>query len=165
MPDVRLDPVTKPFDVTFTPPGSKSLTNRALVMAALADGVCELRNVLFADDTHVMLDSLMKLGFRVIVDREAKSVRVHGNGGRISAEAAQLFIGNSGTSVRFLTAMCTLGNGVFELDGIARMRQRPIGPLVSMLRNLCKINQSTRRTLRVEETKAVREYGRSDRCH
>jgi 3-phosphoshikimate 1-carboxyvinyltransferase len=136
MPDVRLDPITKPFDIRFTPPGSKSLTNRALVMAALADGVSELRNVLFADDTLVMLDSLSRLGFRTIIDRDAKTVHVHGNGGRIPATSADLFVGNSGTTVRFLTALCTLGKGVYTLDGIARMRQRPIGPLVSMLRNL-----------------------------
>ena len=136
MPDVRLEPITKPFDVRFTPPGSKSLTNRAMVMAALADGVCELRNVLFADDTLVMLDSLAKLGFRTVIDRENKTVHVHGNGGRIPSSSADCFVGNSGTTVRFLTALCTLGKGVYSLDGIARMRQRPIGPLVTMLRNL-----------------------------
>lgn len=136
MPDVRLDPISKPFDVRFTPPGSKSLTNRALVMAALAEGVSELRNVLFADDTLVMLDSLSRLGFRTLIDREAKTVHVHGNGGRIPASSADLFVGNSGTTVRFLTALCTLGKGVYTLDGIARMRQRPIGPLVAMLKNL-----------------------------
>ena len=136
MPDERLQPLNRPFDVSITPPGSKSLTNRALVLAALADGVCELRNVLFADDTHVMIDSLMRLGFRVMVDRSAKSIRVHGTAGRIPADHAELFVGNSGTTVRFLTALCTLGKGVYSLDGIARMRQRPIGPLVMMLRNL-----------------------------
>ena len=136
MPDVALDPIARPFDLTFTPPGSKSLTNRALAMAALADGTCELRNVLFADDTHVMLDSLGRLGFRVEVDRSSKTIRVHGAGGRIPRGEAELFVGNSGTTVRFLTALCTLGKGEYQLDGIARMRQRPIGPLVEMLRNL-----------------------------
>ncbi len=136
MSDVRLEPILKPFDIRFTPPGSKSLTNRALVMAALADGVSELRNVLFADDTLVMLDSLAKLGFRTIIDREAKTVHVHGNGGRIPNSSAECFVGNSGTTVRFLTALCTLGKGIYSLDGVARMRQRPIGALLSMLRNL-----------------------------
>jgi 3-phosphoshikimate 1-carboxyvinyltransferase len=136
MSDVRLEPISAPFDVTFTPPGSKSLTNRALVMAALADGTCELRNVLFADDTHVMIDSLGRLGFRVEVDRATNTVHVHGAGGRIPRGEAELFVGNSGTTVRFLTALCTLGNGEYSLDGIARMRERPIGPLVEMLRNL-----------------------------
>lgn len=136
MPDVRLDPVTKPFDLTFTPPGSKSLTNRALAMAAIADGTCELRNVLFADDTHVMIDSLGRLGVRVDVDRESKTLHVHGTTGRIPRDRAELFVGNSGTSTRFLTALCTLGRGEYQLDGIARMRERPIGPLVEMLRNL-----------------------------
>lgn len=136
MPDVRIDPVAKRFDLTFTPPGSKSLTNRALVLAALADGTCELRNVLFADDTHVMLDSLGRLGFKIDIDRVSKTVHVHGAGGRILRSSAELFVGNSGTTVRFLTALCTLGQGEYELDGIARMRERPIGPLLEMLKNL-----------------------------
>lgn len=134
--DITLDPIAKPFDVTFTPPGSKSLTNRALPMAALSDGVCTLTNVLFADDTHVMLESLTRLGFRLIIDRQAHSVTVHGTGGRIPNHSAELFVGNSGTTIRFLTALCTLGKGEYTLDGIARMRQRPIGPLVAMLKNL-----------------------------
>lgn len=136
MPDVRLEPITRPFDIRFTPPGSKSLTNRALVMSALAEGVCELRNVLFADDTLVMLESLGRLGFRTDIQRETRTVHVHGTGGRIPASSAECFVGNSGTTIRFLTALCTLGKGSYSLDGIARMRQRPIGPLVTMLRNL-----------------------------
>jgi 3-phosphoshikimate 1-carboxyvinyltransferase len=136
MPDVRLDPVTAPFTATFTPPGSKSLTNRALVLAALAEGTSELSNVLFADDTHVMLEGLTQLGFRLDIDRDAHTVRVHGRGGKIDRDSAELFCGNSGTTIRFLTAMCALGNGRFTLDGVGRMRERPIRGLVDMLKNL-----------------------------
>ncbi len=136
MSDVRLDPISKPFSATFSPPGSKSLTNRALVMAALADGVCELSNVLFADDTHVMLESLKQLGFELDIDQAARTVRVHGLGGNIARDHAELFCGNSGTTIRFLTALCSLGHGQFTLDGVERMRQRPIGALVGMLKNL-----------------------------
>jgi 3-phosphoshikimate 1-carboxyvinyltransferase len=136
MPDVRLDPVTAPFTATFTPPGSKSLTNRALVLAALAEGTSELSNVLFADDTHVMLEGLTQLGFRLDIDRDARTVRVHGRGGKIDRDSAELFCGNSGTTIRFLTAMCSLGNGRFTLDGVGRMRERPIRGLVDMLKNL-----------------------------
>jgi 3-phosphoshikimate 1-carboxyvinyltransferase len=136
MSDVVLEPIDRPIHADFTPPGSKSLTNRALVVAALADGVCDLRNVLFADDTHVMIDSLQKLGFRVIVDREARSIRVHGTGGRVPNQQAELFVGNSGTTIRFLTALVSLGRGTYSLDGVARMRERPIGPLADMLRGL-----------------------------
>ena len=69
MSDILLEPISKPFNVTLAPPGSKSLTNRALVLAALAEGTCELSNVLFADDTLVMLDCLSRLGFDVKIDR------------------------------------------------------------------------------------------------
>jgi 3-phosphoshikimate 1-carboxyvinyltransferase len=136
MTDLLMQPISKPFDATVTPPGSKSLTNRALVLAALADGVSALTNVLFADDTLVMLDGLGKLGFVLHVDRANHAVRVHGRGGRIDRAAAELFCGNSGTTLRFLTAFCALGRGSFNLDGIARMRQRPIRELVDLLKNL-----------------------------
>ncbi|MEA2710386.1 MAG: 3-phosphoshikimate 1-carboxyvinyltransferase [Phycisphaerales bacterium] len=136
MPDIRIDTLDKPFTATFSPPGSKSLTNRALVLAALADGTCDLSNVLFADDTHVMLEGLMKLGFHLVIDHDARTVRVSGRGGHIDRREAEIFCGNSGTTIRFLTALCALGDGTFILDGIARMRQRPIGALTGMLKNL-----------------------------
>jgi 3-phosphoshikimate 1-carboxyvinyltransferase len=136
MPDIRIDTLDKPVTATFSPPGSKSLTNRALILAALADGTCDLSNVLFADDTHVMLEGLMKLGFHLVIDHEARTVRVSGRGGHIDRSEAEIFCGNSGTTIRFLTALCALGNGHFVLDGIARMRQRPIGALTGMLKNL-----------------------------
>jgi 3-phosphoshikimate 1-carboxyvinyltransferase len=136
MPDVRLDILDKPFTATFAPPGSNSLTNRALVLAALADGICDLSNVLFADDTHVMLEGLTKLGFYLVIDHDARTVRVHGRGGKIDRSSAEIFCGNSGTTIRFLTALCSLGTGQFILDGVPRMRERPIGALVTMLKNL-----------------------------
>jgi len=136
MSDLTLDPVQRPFAATVTPPGSKSLTNRALVLAALAEGVSTLSNLLFADDTQVMLDGLGRLGFRLDVDRAAARVRVHGGGGKITAASAEIFCGNSGTTIRFLTALCGLGRGEFTLDGVPRMRQRPIGELLDKLRNL-----------------------------
>jgi 3-phosphoshikimate 1-carboxyvinyltransferase len=136
MSDVRIDPVGKPFAATITPPGSKSLTNRALVLAALADGTCDVSNVLFADDTDVMLESLARLSFRLTIDRDAGTVHVHGRGGRIDSDAAELFCANSGTTIRFLTALCALGHGRFTLDGVARMRQRPIGALTGLLKTL-----------------------------
>jgi 3-phosphoshikimate 1-carboxyvinyltransferase len=138
--DLTIVPLTAPFRAAMTPPGSKSLTNRALVLAALADGVSTLGNVLFADDTLVMLDGLGRLGFDLAVDQSTQTVRLTGRGGSIPAAAADLFCGNSGTTIRFLTALCALGGGGrdarYTLDGIPRMRQRPIGQLVDMLRNL-----------------------------
>jgi 3-phosphoshikimate 1-carboxyvinyltransferase len=136
MSDVAVEPITGPFSATLTPPGSKSLTNRALVLSALGDGVSTLSNVLFADDTLVMLECLARLGFDVKIDRAAFGVSVGGQGGRIPREHAELFCGNSGTTIRFLTALCALGHGIYNLDGIPRMRQRPIGQLVDLLKNL-----------------------------
>jgi 3-phosphoshikimate 1-carboxyvinyltransferase len=133
MSDVTLEPIRRPFAATITPPGSKSLTNRALVLAALASGACDVSNILVADDTQVMLEGLTQLDFRVEIDREAGTARMHGRGGRIDAEAAEIFCGNSGTTIRFLTALCALGSGRFTLDGIPRMRERPIGVLTSLL--------------------------------
>src|SRR5690348_131188 len=121
MPDVTIQPIPRPFTATITPPGSKSLTNRSLVLAALSDGACDLANVLFADDTDVMIESLTRLGFHIVIDRDAKTVRVHGSGGRIDQAHAKLFCGNSGTTIRFLTALCALGRGKFTLDGVPRM--------------------------------------------
>ncbi|MGH7175815.1 MAG: 3-phosphoshikimate 1-carboxyvinyltransferase [Tepidisphaeraceae bacterium] len=136
MSDVTLQPATQPFAATITPPGSKSLTNRALVLGALSDGICDLSNVLFADDTLVMMENLIKLGFWVVPEHDARTVRTHGRGGRVDRKSAELFCGNSGTTIRFLTALCALGHGSFTLDGMPRMRQRPMGQLVDLLKNL-----------------------------
>ena len=136
MSDLTIEPVRGTFAATVTPPGSKSLTNRALVLAALAAGPCELANVLVADDTEVMLDALAQLGFTLAVDRDAGVARVEGRGGRIAKPSAELFCGNSGTTIRFLTALCALGSGRYTLDGTARMRQRPIGTLTALLNQL-----------------------------
>ncbi|MGA2497269.1 MAG: 3-phosphoshikimate 1-carboxyvinyltransferase [Tepidisphaeraceae bacterium] len=136
MSDRVLQPLSRSFSAEFAPTGSKSHTNRALVLTAMADGVSELNNCLFADDTLVMIDSLRRLGFVLDVDQASARLSVHGLGGRIPAASADLACGNSGTSIRFLTALCSLGKGDYRLDGVARMRERPIGQLVEMLRNL-----------------------------
>lgn len=128
-------PIAK-FNASVRPPGSKSLTNRALLLAALAEGESHLTGVLFADDTRAMLKCLQDLGIQVTIDESNKSVTVVGTGGRMQADQADLFCGNAGTAYRFLTAACCLGSGEFTLDGILRMRERPIGQLVDPLRSL-----------------------------
>lgn len=122
--------VSRPVRGTIRPPGSKSLTNRALIVAALARGSSTLRNVLHSDDTRVMLDSLHRLGIEVTHERGGADLRVTGCGGTIPFATADLWLENSGTSIRFLTAACALGNGEYRLDGNARMRERPIAPLI-----------------------------------
>jgi 3-phosphoshikimate 1-carboxyvinyltransferase len=136
MPDVSMQPISRPFVADLAPPGSKSLTNRALVLAALGDGKSRISNMLIADDTQVMLEGLRRLGFELEIDEASLAVVVHGKGGKIPAYGAELFCGNSGTTIRFLAALCSLGRGEFVLDGVARMRQRPIGELADLLRHL-----------------------------
>ena len=118
------------------PPGSKSITNRALVCAALADGVSQLSGALDSEDTRVMIDGLGRLGIEVESHDAGTRLVVHGAGGQIPALEADLFCANSGTTIRFLTALATLGHGSFRLDGVERMRQRPIGDLLEALNQL-----------------------------
>jgi 3-phosphoshikimate 1-carboxyvinyltransferase len=136
MPDVVVPVVRKPFTSTISPPGSKSLTNRAMVLGAMAKGKSVLSNVLFADDTAVMIDCLSKLGFGVEVDRDKRVVEIEGRGGEIPSSSAELYCGNSGTTIRFVAALCSLGRGVYGLDGNERMRQRPIRGLIEVMKNL-----------------------------
>ena len=135
MPDATITPPAAPFDGAVTPPGSKSLTNRALVIAALAGGTSTLANVLAADDTRVMIEGLRAMGFALDEGGDG-TVTVHGLGGRVPAASADLHCGNSGTTIRFLTAVAALGRGSFTFDGVPRMRERPVGPLLDLLRNL-----------------------------
>ncbi len=135
-----ITPLTSRVDATVTVPGSKSITNRALVLAALAsrNGPCELEGVLQSEDTEVMVDCLTRLGFDVHVDWSACRITLNpNNSGRlIPAKNADLFVGNSGTTIRFLTAMVALGQGTYRLDGIPRMRERPIQDLLDTLEQL-----------------------------
>ncbi|MFQ5957006.1 MAG: 3-phosphoshikimate 1-carboxyvinyltransferase [Candidatus Brocadiales bacterium] len=117
-------------------PGSKSLTNRALIAAALAHGESVINGALFSEDTRYMSSALRELGFLVKELPEQNRVVINGQGGKIPANKARLFVGNSGTAMRFLTAFVTLGKGSFEIDGVERMRQRPIQPLLDCLKQL-----------------------------
>ena len=117
-------------------PGSKSLTNRALLVAALASGDSILSNALFSEDTDYMASALRGLDFSVEEDKKEGRFKVKGLGGVIPSEKAKLFVGNAGTAMRFLTAMLTLGEGEYEIDGVERMRQRPIQDLLDCLNQL-----------------------------
>jgi 3-phosphoshikimate 1-carboxyvinyltransferase len=125
-----------PIHGSIRPPGSKSITNRALVCAALASGSSTLTGALDSEDTRVMIECLRRLGIPVESLDQGTLLVVQGRGGLIPATQADLFVGNSGTTIRFLTAMVALGNGVYRLDGIERMRQRPIGDLAEALKQL-----------------------------
>ncbi len=130
---LEIQPISHPLRAVVRVPGSKSLTNRALLMAALAEGTTCLTNALFSDDTLYFADSLQRLGFCVHLDKASRKIAVYGQGGDIPARRAALFVGNAGTAARFLTAFLTLGQGEFVLDGDARLRERPIGDLIAAL--------------------------------
>ena len=130
-----------PLDATVSVPGSKSITNRALVCAALAKGESVLKGALKSDDTLAMIQGLQKLGLEVTADWESETVCVKGCEGAIPAKEASVFVDGSGTTMRFLTAVCCLGRGSFELQGNQRMSERPVGDLVSALQQLgCEIS-------------------------
>jgi 3-phosphoshikimate 1-carboxyvinyltransferase len=134
-----IEPLRRPPQATVRVPGSKSITNRALVLAALySKGTpCELRGCLRSEDTEVMMTALQALGFDVAAhwDDPVPVVTVCGSSGQgdIPAVSADLFVANSGTSMRFLTALVSLGQGRYRLDGVPRMRERPIGDLLQAL--------------------------------
>lgn len=136
MSDYQCTPAAGPLNATVTLPGSKSITNRALICAALADGTSILSNLLLADDTRIMMDALRVLGIAITVDEAAARAEVTGCRGHLPESAATLFCGNSGTTMRFCTALTALGRGRYELDGGERMRQRPIEQLAEVLQAL-----------------------------
>ena len=136
---IELTPECQSVNATLRVPGSKSISNRALVLAALAsDGKpCTLAGMLQSEDTLVMIDCLRKLGYSVMEDWPNGEVTITRLGPRrIPTDNAKLFVANSGTTIRFLTAALSLEDGRYELDGIARMRERPIGDLLDALQQL-----------------------------
>ena len=115
-------------------PGSKSITNRALILAALADGETRLEGALFSRDTRIMLEALNTLGFQCSADQSAQTITVKGEGGTIPNTAAELHVGNAGTAARFLTAFLALqSGGTYQLDGDPAMRERPMSGLLDAL--------------------------------
>ena len=125
-----------PVRGSVRPPGSKSITNRALVCAALAQGRSILTGALDSEDTRVMFEALGQLGIALALDPAERVITVTGCGGKLPATRADVFVDNSGTTARFLAAVLTLGQGIYRLDGAPRMRERPIQDLVDALRAL-----------------------------
>ena len=132
---LRLDPIRR-ISGSITLPGSKSLSNRVLLLAMLSEGETLIENLLDSDDVRRMVDALAKLKISYEEDRPNKKIRVRGVVGRIPVVEAKLFLGNAGTAIRPLTAALTLGHGRFVLDGIERMRERPIQDLLEGLNQL-----------------------------
>jgi 3-phosphoshikimate 1-carboxyvinyltransferase len=135
-PFLQITPIAHTLNAAVRMPGSKSLTNRALLVAALANGQTRLVNALFSNDSLYFARALQALGFDIQLDEANHEMMVAGLGGKIPANKAQLFVGNAGTAARFLSAFLALGKGEYILDGDARMRERPIGDLVDALTQL-----------------------------
>ncbi len=147
LPDlIEILPLNRPVRAEITVPGSKSITNRALILAALADGEVTLQGALWSEDTQVMVEALRQLGFEVKVESDPdelcnRRIKVKGQGGRIpNAETPEkpleLFVGNAGTAARFLAALVCLGQGAYRLSGVPRMHDRPQAALFKALREL-----------------------------
>ncbi|MCB4782679.1 MAG: 3-phosphoshikimate 1-carboxyvinyltransferase, partial [Sulfurovum sp.] len=134
MNSITLEPI-KRVEGIVNLPGSKSLSNRALLLAALAEGTTTLTNLLKSDDTQHMLNALKILGVKYILSEDGTECTITGNGGSFQcSEPIELFLGNAGTAMRPLCAALTLGSGEFVLTGEPRMKERPIGHLVNALR-------------------------------
>jgi 3-phosphoshikimate 1-carboxyvinyltransferase len=147
LPDlIEVAPLRHEVTASVSVPGSKSITNRALILAALATGKTELRHALWSEDTQVMVACLQQLGFEVHLRPDTsetgnRHISVLGLGGEIprggtAENPLELFVGNAGTAARFLAAMVCLGEGYYRLSGVARMHQRPQAALFHSLRQL-----------------------------
>jgi len=134
LPDITIGPF-KRAQGSIVLPGSKSISNRALLLAALSTGTTTLKNLLDADDTQVMRNALRQLGLTV-TDQENKVCVVEGCGGKFPIRDADLFMGNAGTAIRPLTAALAMQGGSYRLSGVARMHERPIRDLVDGLRQV-----------------------------
>ena len=145
-PLIEIAPPVVPPRASVVIPGSKSITNRALVLAALADGTVTLRGALWSEDTRAMTDCLRRIGVRVAIEPDPeepanRTLVVEGTGGRIAPGGTpdaplELHVENAGTAARFLTAMVCLGSGCYRLSGIPRMHERPQAALLEALRSL-----------------------------
>jgi 3-phosphoshikimate 1-carboxyvinyltransferase len=133
---LEIIPFGGPIDAIVTPPGSKSITNRALLAAALASGTSTLRGVLFADDTEAMIDCVRSLGAVVLQSEDATTVSVTGVGGDLSGSGSSLFARQSGTTARFLAPVLALGDTPLRLDADEAMRRRPMSDVFNAIERL-----------------------------
>ena len=147
LPDIiEIVPLKEPVRAEITVPGSKSITNRALILAALADGEVTLTGALWSEDTQIMTEALKKLGFEIRVEQDPeefcnRTITVKGLGGKIpkagtSSRPLEIFVGNAGTAARFLAAFVCLGEGLYRFTAVPRMYERPQAALFKALRQL-----------------------------
>ena len=134
--ELEITPLERPVDATVRVPGSKSVTNRAFMVAALADGPSTIHNPLMSDDSYWLMDALVRLGFPVGADHAEGITTIQGQKGIILEKDVDLFVGNAGTAARFLPPVLALGEGPYRVDGVPRMRERPVEDLVEAMRRL-----------------------------
>jgi 3-phosphoshikimate 1-carboxyvinyltransferase len=134
--ELEIEPLDGPVDATVHVPGSKSVTNRALLVAALADSASTIRNTLFSDDSYWLMHALVRLGFDLRANRKTGETGITGQNGIIPERDVEVFVGNAGTVARFLPPALALGEGPYVVDGVPRMRERPVGDLVDAMRLL-----------------------------
>lgn len=138
---IRREAFSADTPLTVSVPGSKSITNRALLLATLAEGRSTLRGVLFSDDSRHFLKCVQNLGYVTTVDEQNKQITIDGLGGKIPREETELYVGSAGTAARFLTAYLGLSYGTYHMDASEQMRRRPMAPLLDSLRELgCEIS-------------------------
>lgn len=118
-----------------TVPGSKSITNRALLLAILADGKSQLQGVLFSDDSRHFMDCVKKLGFDADIDELNKIIKIEGGNGSIPVKKTDIYVGSAGTAARFLTALLGISKGEYHIDASGQMRKRPMAPLLDTLKS------------------------------
>ncbi|HXR36741.1 MAG TPA: hypothetical protein VN754_12360, partial [Candidatus Binataceae bacterium] len=136
MDQIEIRPLLRKLAASIRVPGSKSITNRALLMGAIAKGRSVIESALVSDDTRYMIGALQHLGYPITLNEQEMRIEIDGKGGVIPVKTAELFVGGSGTAMRFLAGFLTLGRGRFRLDGNARMRERPIQDLLDALGQL-----------------------------
>lgn len=132
----KVHTLDKSVDLCIEVPGSKSMTNRALLMCALGKGRSLLKGVLFSDDSRNFLGSLESLGFNVHVNEQAKTVEVEGLNGKIPVNEGEIYVGSAGTAARFLTAMLALSSGTYVINCSEQMKRRPMKPLFDVLKDM-----------------------------
>jgi 3-phosphoshikimate 1-carboxyvinyltransferase len=134
--ELEIEPLEGPVDATVHVPGSKSITNRALLIAALADGSSTIKNTLLSDDSYWLMHALVQLGFAVHANHDTGVTSITGQHHIIPRRDVEVFVGNAGTVARFLPPALALGEGPYVVDGAPRMRERPVGDLVDAMRLL-----------------------------
>lgn len=117
-------------------PGSKSITNRAILLAMLAEGQTTIRNALFSDDSRVLMECVRKLGYPIHINETKQTVTISGNPSKIPKREAELYVGSAGTAARFLTALLGISGGKYFLDASEQMRKRPMAPLIASMKEL-----------------------------